>query len=385
MQYTAYNTLRIAKRYQNTKRSYLLVNPLQAKHIPVSPSVSLSMMRCLGKLLKNKYSHVKLIIGFAETATAIGAAAAECFGNECMYIHTTREELMEGDSEIDFLEEHSHAVEQKLCGTSLQSMMSNSPQIIFIDDELSTGKTLINIISMLRERYPFLSSHQLIAASVINRLTDENMARLNDNNIACEYLVKLPDADYTARVSDVDITAADDIISQMSSDCEYTLIKPAEPLMNPRRGVSMQEYRTNCIQICSGAINELAPRLTGGANVLVLGTEECMYPALIMGKLIEDTLPVKSVFCHATTRSPIGIGSQAGYPITEGYRIRSFYDLSRTTYIYDLAYYDAVIVVSDAGESGRKALYDLAAALSRHGCGRLYYLEGGENAQHIPQ
>ena len=35
--YTAADTLRIAKRYNNPKRSYLLVNPLQAKHIPVSP------------------------------------------------------------------------------------------------------------------------------------------------------------------------------------------------------------------------------------------------------------------------------------------------------------------------------------------------------------
>lgn len=35
--YTAAGTLRIAKRYNNPKRSYLLVNPLQAKHIPVSP------------------------------------------------------------------------------------------------------------------------------------------------------------------------------------------------------------------------------------------------------------------------------------------------------------------------------------------------------------
>ena len=36
--YTAADTLRIAKRYNNPKRSYLLVNPLQAKHIPVSPA-----------------------------------------------------------------------------------------------------------------------------------------------------------------------------------------------------------------------------------------------------------------------------------------------------------------------------------------------------------
>ena len=38
-EYTRENTLRIAKRFHNRKRTYLLVNPLQAKHIPVSPPV----------------------------------------------------------------------------------------------------------------------------------------------------------------------------------------------------------------------------------------------------------------------------------------------------------------------------------------------------------
>ena len=46
--YTAADTLRIAKRYNNPKRSYLLVNPLQAKHIPVSPTAALEMMSALG-------------------------------------------------------------------------------------------------------------------------------------------------------------------------------------------------------------------------------------------------------------------------------------------------------------------------------------------------
>ena len=48
VQYTQETTLRIAKRYQNAKRSYLLVNPLQAKHMPVSPSQALPMMEALG-------------------------------------------------------------------------------------------------------------------------------------------------------------------------------------------------------------------------------------------------------------------------------------------------------------------------------------------------
>ena len=84
--YTADNILRIAKRFNNQKRTYLLVNPLQAKHIPVSPKASLGMMKALGDMLANKYPDTKLVIGFAETATAIGAVVAASPPNAFIYI-----------------------------------------------------------------------------------------------------------------------------------------------------------------------------------------------------------------------------------------------------------------------------------------------------------
>ena len=74
MEYTQSQILRIAKRFRNAKRSYLLVNPLQAKHLPVSPSQALDMMETLGERLRAEFPFAKLVIGFAETATAIGAA-----------------------------------------------------------------------------------------------------------------------------------------------------------------------------------------------------------------------------------------------------------------------------------------------------------------------
>lgn len=115
--YTAADTLRIAKRYNNPKRSYLLVNPLQAKHIPVSPAAALEMMGALGDQVAAKYPEARLVIGFAETATAIGAAVAARLGPDCLYVHTTREAL-DGDW-ILFREEHSHAAEHRLCADQL--------------------------------------------------------------------------------------------------------------------------------------------------------------------------------------------------------------------------------------------------------------------------
>ena len=48
--------IKIAKRYNNKKRKYLLVNELQAKHMPVSPSLAINMMKELGNKLREKYS-----------------------------------------------------------------------------------------------------------------------------------------------------------------------------------------------------------------------------------------------------------------------------------------------------------------------------------------
>ena len=89
--YTEADVLLLAKRWQNSKRSYLLVNPLQAKHCPSDPGQALAMMRSLGRQVAEHYPQARLVIGFAETATAIGATLASCLGPDCWYIQTTRE------------------------------------------------------------------------------------------------------------------------------------------------------------------------------------------------------------------------------------------------------------------------------------------------------
>ena len=116
--FTADEVLKIAKRHNNNKRAYLLVNPLQGKHIPTSPTSALEMMKNLGDKVALKYPAAKLVIGFAETATAIGAMVAASLDKDCIYIQTTRENL--NGNFIEFLEEHSHAPQQKLYAENLR-------------------------------------------------------------------------------------------------------------------------------------------------------------------------------------------------------------------------------------------------------------------------
>ena len=101
----ASDMISIAKRNHNIKRQYLLVNKIQGKHIPVDPNVCLDMLTEFGQKLKAHYPNVGLVIGFAETATAVGAAIAAEYNN-AFYITTTREPI-ETNNVISFKEEKS--------------------------------------------------------------------------------------------------------------------------------------------------------------------------------------------------------------------------------------------------------------------------------------
>ncbi|MDE7043793.1 MAG: phosphoribosyltransferase domain-containing protein, partial [Acetatifactor sp.] len=50
--YTESDLVKIAKRENNKKRNYLVVNPLQGKHIPVSPGMELQVFSEHAALMK---------------------------------------------------------------------------------------------------------------------------------------------------------------------------------------------------------------------------------------------------------------------------------------------------------------------------------------------
>jgi hypothetical protein len=96
-----------------------------------------------------------------------------------------------------------------------------------------------------------------------------------------------------------------------------------------------------------------------------------MLPGLVFGRRLEAMRCAEKVRYHATTRSPIGIGRDEGYPIRAGWRLRSFYDASRVTYIYNLEACDLAIVITDSHNDAAigAAMDDLTAALREVKCG----------------
>ena len=360
--FTSNDVLRLAKRLNNKKRNYLLVNPLQGKHLPVKPSVALEMMNSLGKMVAKKFFSARLVIGFAETATAIGAIVAKNISDDCFYIQTTREDL--NGTFIEFLEEHSHAPEQKLFAESIFEPILCTEEIIFVDDELSTGKTLLNVVKQLKNKFPALKNKKICAASIINRLSEENLADLAAENIFCVYLVKIEQ-----KIFDVDkfsVVEAENVAPIRKNSSLHKKIFN----IDPRRGVKIGEYFNQCEKLGNFIFDTLKSEKISG-EVLILGTEEFMLPAIVAGLKLEENF---SVFTHSTTRSPIGICKNKNYPIREGFKLKSFYDSTRTTYIYNLKRYDAAIIVTNA-ENFSAGLENLISALNFHGVGKIFVVE----------
>lgn len=354
MEYNESDLVRIAKRENNTKRNYLVVDPLQGKHVPVSPATAFDLFNSLADTFRNHYDVEKLlVIGFAETATAIGSQVAISLGAK--YIQTTREIIPDVEY-LFFSEEHSHATEQKLVKDDIDAVISKIDRIVFVEDEVTTGKTILNIISVLEKRYQ--SRIKYSVASLLNGMTKEYLRVYEEKGIDLFYLVKTDHSTYG------------EAAEQFECDGNYYDCMEKEPVeyaeillngaVNPRRITDAKEYLAGCEQLWDAVTRE-AGKLTR-KNILVIGTEECMYPALYVGYRFEKE--GNKVLCHSTTRSPIAVSHAKNYPLHNRYQLKSLYDDERITFIYDLEEYDNVFIVTDATETESVGTKTLLNAVS---------------------
>ena len=366
-EYCADNIVRVAKRSNNNRRKYILINPWQGKHVPVSPTKALSMMKSLGEKLNYNYPNTKIIIGFAETATAIGAIVASVFGDDCMYIHTTREEVVAPC--LEFLEEHSHAPEQRIITEQLSKSLLATETVIFVDDEISTGRTLCNIISQIKKHFPILNQRRIVAASIINRLSNVDEQHLKDCGIVSESLLKLPQHNYSTVMERLQTLEPQPI--RMDNQYTYESMR-IEMKYDTRVGVPITKYIEECVDNSYALLSKIS--LNKSDDILILGTEECMLPGLVLGKKMEEK--GYKVYYHATTRSPIGISLKDGYPVQNGWQVSSLYDKTslRRNYIYNLRSYSQVIIISDTNLDEHDRIQSLLNVLAINGCHNFYFI-----------
>ncbi len=362
--YTEKDLVAVAKRENNTKRKYLVVNKLQGKHIPVEPRKSLAMFSELAQQVKQAYADEKiLLVGFAETATAIGSTVASETG--ARYIQTTRENIPNAEY-LFFSEQHSHATEQKLVKNDIDAVIHNIDRIVFVEDEVTTGNTILNIINIIEKTYT--AKIKFSVAALINGMDDASAAVYAEREITVHYLVKTRNSEYDEIADKYEINGTYVSADTNKSDISAETIT-VTGYVNARRLTDGNTYK----QACETLYQQIKGKLDNCSNLLVLGTEETMYPAMYVGaRLADDGYNVKN---HATTRSPIAVSNDDGYPLHTRYTLKSLYDEERTTFIYNIEKYDAVLLVTDADNASNNALNTLLNAVSAGDNSRVYIIK----------
>lgn len=358
----------ICKRKNNSKRDFLFVNSLQGKHIHVSPIKIFSFYdELVGEIKKSvKANESIVVIGFAETATAIGHYIAETLPNCIYYMQTTRENVPNAKSLLEFSEEHSHATEQTLYGDIKQ--LTQCDRVIFVDDEITTGNTILNFIIEIEK----LNLHLKYGVASLLNWQDEKWSRMfamRDIETYCvlrgkiqslskKVTVEISDESFDYTLHDINLCKSVKILEVKNEISDY---------FKERTG--FKPYGINDLyKIMSCTI---IPKLEGllpakNNNVLVLGTEEFMFTPMIIANILMNSSQCDVQF-QATTRSPIETSNSKEYVIKHRYPIRSCYDSNRKTYIYNLERYDKVYIITDVIPTDA-FIKDISVVLTYSGC-----------------
>lgn len=347
-----------AKRENNPKRDFIILNTRQAKHFPSAPASSLALMEALGQRLSEDGRAEKpaVVIGFAETAVAIGAVAAGFF-RDCFYVTTTRENLPDWANSVNFEEAHSHASHHTLCVRD-EEIFRRAEQIILVDDEFTTGRTAINLIKALGG---CLARDCRVYAGAF-AASEESLENLRGAGITPIILSRLEDI--VNRKFPENFSSDNKVQPR-----EYGEILRRNSVFNPRLGVSADRYLDECRRFCSEIADEFTADLA--KTVEIVGTEEFCYPPLLLGKLLSDKFG--RVVVHCVTRSPMLPANSdrepfaqpqpLEYPLVNRAALKSLYNPERKVFLYNTQPCDISIIMTDADSPDKDALRELCGAV----------------------
>jgi Phosphoribosyl transferase/TRSP domain C terminus to PRTase_2 len=363
----------------NKKRGFLFVSKLLGKHLPLLPLQSLLTSGLLaieyfqqitGESVKEKDLIMKgcfseglleiqeaydllsdlkldlksdpLIIGFAETATSLGHAFFDCIEN-AEYIHTTREEINGRVPVLNFKEEHSHAVNQ-FCYID-EHQIDNQKPIVLVDDEMTTGKTALNIIRNIHSRFP---RERYSVVSILDWRSNENRQRflelerelgviihttslMSGNILFSGETIGEAEYDYQPKHRDTELHVETFNLTPFFTRTQYVNGKDDIPYIKEtgRFGLS-SDYKEELDASCIKAADYLK-RNRKGKKTLCLGTGELMYLPMKIASLMGD-----GVLYHSTTRSPILPIQMQGYAIQNGFTFLNPEDDAVVHYVYNI-------------------------------------------------
>ncbi len=425
----------------NKKRSFLFVSKVLGKHIPVNPYTSLLSGAALAILLYKelvpqsgqqmdklireavrglldsnyaKEAYEKLMderlafafpepikfVGFAETATALGHSMYRLFDDGATYIHTTREDIPGLRPIIRFEEEHSHAVDHRCYALNEDAFAGDGP-IVLVDDEITTGKTTLNIIRDIQEHFP---RKQYVIASLLDWRTDSDEQAFADleaelgiritplsllkGKIEIQGAPILDHTEYAGQTGNAEHAATSTVeINKDFSVVDHCLEKDASafervshsslstdgyanttPYLKYTGRFGLQSADNPALDAEITSTAERLNQLRSGQRTLVMGTGEFMYiPMRIAAELGPD------VYYQSTTRSPVYPHREEEYGVACGVTYPSPEDSTVGNFIYNVepGQYDEIFVLLER-ESDPERMKPMLDALSCLGCDKVH-------------
>jgi adenine/guanine phosphoribosyltransferase-like PRPP-binding protein len=164
----------------NPLRSYLFVSRVLGKHIPVRPSAMDSIHAELAEEI-NLIGDSAYVVGMAETAVGLGAGTARHLSRLHQYSvfqHTTR--FLVTDPWLRIQEAHSHADTMQVARLRGDASIhaQTTADLVLVDDEISTGKTLAQLANALLAQPELLRIRRLHIVSLVNWLDSEAKSQL---------------------------------------------------------------------------------------------------------------------------------------------------------------------------------------------------------------
>ncbi|GGR96363.1 phosphoribosyltransferase [Streptomyces aureoverticillatus] len=366
---------------RNPKRAHLLVSNVLGKHVPQHPSVIWRSGHDLGvrvrELLGDDEAARAVVLGYAETATGLGHSVADGLAL-APYLHSTRRPVPGVARAGGFEESHSHATSHLLLPEDPR-LLAGDGALVLVDDEFSTGNTVLNTIRALHERFP---RERYVIVALVDMRAPEDRDRLDafareigarvDLVALASGTVRLPEGVLEKGQALVaEHEAAAPVPAPRGERAPVTRVGLDWPAGVPdggRHGFTAA-HRARLDAALPGMAERIAAALPDGARrVLVLGFEELMYAPLALGVALEQRLggaggaggaadasgaAGAEVRYSTTTRSPVLAVDDPGYAI----RTRLVFpahddpaDGPGPRYAYNVAGggFDAVVAVVDS-------------------------------------
>ncbi|MGW9493036.1 phosphoribosyltransferase [Streptomyces prasinus] len=393
---------------RNPKRAHLLVSHVLGKHVPQSPAVVYGHGVDLGRRVRDllgEQAHRAVVLGYAETATGLGHAVADGLG-VAPCLHSTRRPVPGVATAGGFEESHSHATSHLLLPED-PSLLAGDGPLVLVDDEFSTGNTVLNTIRDLHARHP---RRRYVVVALVDMRSPADAGRLDGFARGIGARIDLvTTASGTVRLPEGVLEKGQELVARYESAAGAG--RPAAASPGPVTGAAHDGPRPGDrltrvdLRWPSGlpdggrhgftpahrarlesALPDMAARLAqalpaGARRVLVLGFEELMYAPLRLAHALERRLertPAArengtEVRFSTTTRSPVLAVDDPGYAIRTRLAFPAHDDPADgpgERYAYNVAGagFDAVVAVVDsaADTPGLHAPGGLLAELAAH-------------------